>query len=119
VIEDEEDVRELVCMVLETSGYRVLSAENGERALAIARHYAGIIDLVLTDVVMPGQGGLEVAEALVQECPSLRVLYSSGYTSDVVLRHGVREALVNFLPKPFTPEELTEKVRSVLDAVAK
>src|SRR5262249_45900308 len=99
--------------------YRVLPAGKGERGLEIAPQYEGNIDLVFTDVVLPGQSGPEVAEALVQQPPSLPVLFTSGYTNELVLRPGCRDVVVDFLPKPFTPEELTQKVRAVLDAVAK
>ena len=118
VIEDEEALRDLICTILERSGYRVLAAEDGDQAMAVAGQYEGVIHLVLTDVVMPGQSGREVAEKLLLQRPSIRVLYTSGYTDDVVLRHGVRDAEVAFLPKPFTPSELARKVRSVLDVVA-
>ena len=116
VIEDEDELRELVQRVLEMNGYHVLAAEDGDQARAIAERYAGTIHLVLTDVVMPGPSGREVVETLLQQRPALGVLYTSGYTEDEVLRHGVREADVAFLPKPFTPRELTQKVRAVLDA---
>ena len=119
VIEDEEALRDLICTVLKRSGFRVLAAEDGNQALTIAEQYASVIHLVLTDIVMPGQSGRQVADLLFQQRPSLRVLYTSGYTDDVVLRHGVRHAEVAFLPKPFTSAELTSKVRAVLDAVAK
>ena len=119
VIEDSDDLRELVRTVLERSGYHVLAAESGNHAMALAEKYAGTIHLVLTDVVMPGLSGREVAEKLLKQRPSLRVLYTSGYTNDVVLRHGVRDAEVAFLAKPFTPTELTRKVRAVLDVVSK
>ena len=119
VVEDDESLRDLVCTVLKMSGFEVLAAEDGDQALTIAEQYAGVIHLVLTDIVMPGQSGRQVAEQLLQQRPALRVLYTSGYTDDVVLRHGVHNAEVPFLPKPYTPGELVSKVRAVLDGAAK
>lgn len=115
VVEDEEPVRELVCLVLEESGYRVLAAEGAEQARAIVEQYDGAIHLVLADVVMPGGSGRQLVEDLLAQRPGLRVLYTSGYTDDVVLRHGVRNAEVDFLPKPFGSAELARKVREMLD----
>ena len=116
VAEDEELVRELVCEVLEACGYVVLAASSPTQALEVAAGRAGPIDLLLTDVVMPELSGGELAERLTALRPELRVLYSSGYPDDAVVRHGVLEADVAFLAKPFTPETLTRKVREVLDA---
>ncbi|HLZ10339.1 MAG TPA: response regulator, partial [Chloroflexota bacterium] len=96
-------------------GYRVLEAAGGERAIDLAAEYEGSIDLLVTDVVMPGLSGRRVAETLVERIPRLKVLFVSGYTDDLVVRHGVVESAVAFLQKPFTPTTLTRKVRDVLD----
>lgn len=118
VVEDEEAVRRLTCEVLRQHGYRVLEACDGVDALAVAERHAGVIDLLLVDVVMPELTGPEVAERLSARQADLRVLYTSGYTDDEVLRRGITAAQVEFLQKPFRPQDLVQKVRSVLDAPA-
>ncbi len=115
VVDDERAVRALVLRVLLRSGYCVLEAGNGEEALAVAERHRGPIDLLLTDVVMPRMGGRELAERLTAARPALRVLFVSGYTEDDVVRHGVSQDQVHFLPKPLSPSVLTQKVRDVLD----
>jgi PAS domain S-box-containing protein len=116
VVEDEDSVRSLTTLVLRQAGYQVLEACDGVSALHTATGHAGVIDLLVTDVVMPGLGGRVVAEKLLQERPELRVLYLSGYTDDAVVREGVLHDRVNFLQKPFSPVALAQKVREVLDA---
>lgn len=116
VVEDEDSVRSLTTLVLRQAGYQVLEACDGTSALHTAAGHEGVIDLLVTDVVMPGLGGRVVAEKLLQERPDLRVLYLSGYTDDAVVREGVLHDRVNFLPKPFSPAALAQKVREVLDA---
>ena len=113
--EDEPHVRDLIMRVLREHGYTVLAASAGAEALRTAADYPGPIDLLLTDVVMPGVGGRELAERLTPARPAMRTLYLSGYTDDAVVRHGVLQAEANFLQKPFTPASLTSKVREVLD----
>ncbi len=115
LVEDEEAVRNLIVMALETEGYRVLPAANGKDALDIAAAFSGPIPLMISDVVIPGMGGSELAGRMKELSPDLKVLYISGYTSDAVNRHGVEEDAVEFLQKPFTPAELAAKVRAVLD----
>jgi PAS domain S-box-containing protein len=112
--EDEGVVRTLARKVLEGHGYTVLEAGDGREALRLAALHAGPVHLLLTDLVMPGACGREVAERLRDLRPGLRVLYMSGYTDDAVVRHGVLEAEADFLQKPFTPEALARKVREVL-----
>jgi two-component system cell cycle sensor histidine kinase/response regulator CckA len=94
----------------------VLDADGGAEALRIAGGHSGPIHLLVTDVVMPGMGGRELAEGLRTRYPGLRVLYVSGYTDDAVVRHGIVEATDAFLQKPFTAVSLARKVRAVLDA---
>jgi PAS domain S-box-containing protein len=114
LVEDEPAVRALSRMVLEMYGYTVLEAANGGEALRVGGAHAGPIHLLVTDVVMPGMGGREVAERLRPRLPDMRVLYVSGYTDDAVVRHGVLAAETAFLQKPFTPVTLAAKVREVL-----
>ena len=116
LVEDEELVRELVRTLLQQAGYRVLEAGSGEEALRIAADFSNRIDLLLTDVVMPGRtNGRILADALLVERPDLRVLYMSGYTDDADLALGLQRAEVAFIQKPFSPVALTVKVREVLD----
>ncbi len=118
LVEDEEAVRTLTRHVLEMKGYHVIEAGDGQEALRRADHYDAPIHLLVTDVVMPHLGGRELADRLTRLRPDLRLLYLSGYTDDAVVRHGVLEAEVAFLQKPFTPNDLALKVRQVLDAPA-
>lgn len=115
VAEDDRGVRGLTCHVLRSSGYTVLEAADGEDALRAAGRYPGPIHLLLTDVVMPGMNGRELAERLHVTRPHVRVLYLSGYTDDAIVRHGVLEERAEFLQKPFTPLALTSRIRKILD----
>ena len=115
VVEDESAVRSLIRRILEKRGYAVLTAENGKQALEVVGNHAGPLDLVITDVVMPNMGGRELSLHLAHIRPELRILYMSGYTEDDVVRHGVIEQMVSFLAKPFTSDDLLEKVRAMLE----
>ncbi|HEX4932836.1 MAG TPA: response regulator, partial [Gemmatimonadaceae bacterium] len=115
VVEDDGAVRMLAERMLRSLGYAVLSAANGETALALARDHDGPIDLVLTDVIMPGMNGRQLADALTALRPNIRVLHTSGYTADHIARHGVLDEGVEFLPKPYSIDELGQRVRRVLD----
>jgi CheY-like chemotaxis protein len=115
VAEDDEAVRTLVRVALSKRGYRVLVAANGGEALLLCERHPGSIDLLLTDLVMPGMGGLELFERLVLLRPQLRALFVSGYADRAVLRHGEIVEGMAFLEKPFTPDSLARKVREVLD----
>lgn len=119
VAEDEPQVCRLVERALRAAGYQVLTAADGAQALAVSRATAEAIDLLVTDLVMPGMGGRELATAFQRERPGARVLFISGYTEDVVARQGLAEAGAAFLPKPFTPLELTDRVRSLLEGPAR
>ena len=113
--EDEDSVRLVATAALERRGYRVLAAADGDSAIAIARAFPGRIDLLVTDVVMPGMNGRELAEQLERMRSGLRVLFVSGYTDDDVLLKGISRDERTFLQKPFTSLELARRVRVVLD----
>jgi PAS domain S-box-containing protein len=115
VVEDEEIVRNVSVQILERLGYRVLQARNGTEAIAEVQGYGARIDLLLTDVVMPGMNGGELATQLVLHNPEMKVLFTSGYTEDVISHHGVLAEGVSFIGKPYTPSSLARKVREVLD----
>jgi PAS domain S-box-containing protein len=116
LVEDEGGVRSMVRRVLESSGYTVLEARDGDDALIVCEQHKGPIHLLVTDVVMPGLSGRELAEHLAPFYRAMKVLYISGYTDDAILHHGHLEADMHFLQKPFTPNALARKVREVLDA---
>ena len=115
VVEDEEPVRRLAVIALASAGYRVLEAADGRMAIEVFDQHRGQIDLVITDVVMPHLGGRELVTALQVKQPGLRVIYTSGYADDAVLRHGISRAEVDFLAKPYTPSVLLQKARDVID----
>ena len=113
LVDDEQAVRSIVVKILRRAKYNVLEAENGEAALAIAESHPGKIDLLLSDMYMPGLRGPEVAQALAPKCPGIRVLFMSGY-ADQDSRSGV-PAGANFLNKPFSGKELVTAVEAVLN----
>ncbi len=115
LVEDEEMVRALVGDVLERNGYRVLEAPGGPKAIEIAEQHEGHINLLLTDVVMPGMSGRELAEELTRLRPELKVLYMSGYTAEAPSDRGLSNQGTPFLQKPFTPPALMQRVRDLLD----
>jgi PAS domain S-box-containing protein len=115
LVEDEDVVRHLSRQVLEECGYTVIEARDGLEALKICEQRDYKFDLLMTDVVMPQMGGRELSEILKAKLPGLRILFTSGYTDDAIMRHGVIETNSNFIQKPFTPETLAHKVREILD----
>ena len=115
LVEDEASVRELVRETLAMRGYRILEAENGESGLRVAENYPERIDILVTDVVMPGMGGRELARKLLLARPGIGVLYLSGYTEDAVVHPGALGTSAAFLQKPFTLQSLAKKVRDVLN----
>jgi two-component system, cell cycle sensor histidine kinase and response regulator CckA len=116
LVEDDSSVRHLACSILETQGYTVLRANNGQDALHVAREHKGPpIRLVVTDVIMPQMNGKVMAEWLKTSFPDLKILFTSGYTDDAIAQHGVLEAGIAFLSKPYSPATLTRKVRAMLD----
>jgi two-component system, cell cycle sensor histidine kinase and response regulator CckA len=118
LVEDDHTVRGLAGEMLEMNGYTVLVARDGREALDLVRRQRRSIHLLLTDVVMPQMSGRELAEGIASIHPGIRVLYMSGYTDGVIAHHGVLEAGVAYLQKPFTADFLARKVREVLDAGA-
>jgi PAS domain S-box-containing protein len=115
LVEDEEAVRTLASRVLTGQGYVVLEARHGQEALAIAEQAAGLIDLVLTDVIMPEMGGEELVEQITQKLPNVRIMYMSGYTEADKLQPWIRDSGYPFLQKPFAADSLVLMVREALD----
>ena len=116
LVEDSEPLRKLTQSFLASHGFRVLAAQDGEEAIRLETQHSGRIDLLLTDVVMPGMNGRALAEKMLPRQRGMRVLYISGYTDSFVARHGVLEQGTELLHKPFTEDVLIRKVRDVLDA---
>jgi CheY-like chemotaxis protein len=117
VVEDDASVRRLAQTVLEARGYKVLTAGNGQEGLRVAREHQGTrVDLVISDLVMPVMGGKVMAEWLKTIFPDIKVLFTSGYTDEVIKRNGAFDPGTDFLPKPYTPKTLAAKVREMLDA---
>jgi len=116
LVEDEPEVRSLVQKVLKTRGYTVMPAANAEEALLVSQQFSGEIALMVSDVVMPGMSGRQLAGRLVMSRPEMKVLFISGYTDDAIVHHGILDPGTAFLQKPFTPQTLARKVREVLDA---
>jgi len=115
LVEDEESVRQLIRETLEAKGYKVLEADEGAKALQIAETHDGPIDILITDVVMPGMNGREVSTQVCAAHPKTRVLYLSGYAEDAIVHEGVLDPGASFLQKPFSLQTLARKVREVLD----
>lgn len=118
LVEDEDAVRRLVVANLQIHGYNVLTAIDGKDALHVMQSYRGPLHLILTDVVMPNINGPEMVATLREQFPDVKALFMSGYTDDDVIRHGLLEADVSFIQKPFTPVALRHKIRQVLDEKA-
>ncbi len=116
VVEDEPAVLTLSQRALEAQGYVVLAAADAAAALRVVERHGGTIHMLLTDVVMPGLSGRELADRLGAQRPGIRVLYMSGYPGDAVVQHGTLPSGSAFLQKPFSPDGLARKVRDVLDA---
>jgi CheY-like chemotaxis protein len=115
LVEDEAEVRKLVREILEMNGYKVLEVDRGSKAIEIGERCEEPIHLMITDVVMPGMSGRELAQRLAPVRPQMRVLYMSGYTENAIVHHGVLDEETAFIQKPFTPAALALKVRQVLD----
>jgi CheY-like chemotaxis protein len=116
LVEDEASLRDLLCEALQEAGYTLLVARDGDQAARIAEEYAGVIHLVVTDVIMPGLTGRALVERITATRPETRVLYMSGYAHAAIETHGVLSPGAAFLSKPFTPDRLLRTVRDLLDA---
>ncbi len=115
LVEDEDMLRRLARQTLKGQGYQILEAANGADAIALAGQHEGVIHLLLTDVIMPGMNGREVASRLLETRPETLVLFMSGYTDDAIVHQGVLDESANFIQKPFSPDGLGRRVREVLD----
>ncbi len=112
VVEDQDNLRQLLCRSLRLLGYKVVEAASGAAALAVLEERP--VDLLVTDVVMPGISGRQLADRVTESRPGTRILFMSGYTSDVIARHGMLESNVELIEKPFTARELAQRVRRLL-----
>jgi PAS domain S-box-containing protein len=119
LVEDEDLVRRAVREILKAKGYAILEARSGTDALSFCERFHGAIHLMLTDVVMPRMSGNEVAAKLAGLRPDMKVLYMSGYAENTIVHHGVLDAGIDFIQKPFTPDALARKIREVLGAAAR
>ena len=115
LVEDEPSILRMTRMMLERMGYKVLAAGTPGEAIALAREHAGEIHLLMTDVVMPGMNGRDLARNMLSLYPNLKRLFMSGYTANVIAHHGVLDEGVQFIQKPFSKQDLAIKVREVLD----
>jgi two-component system cell cycle sensor histidine kinase/response regulator CckA len=114
LVEDEEGVRKLAAEFLMKHGYSVLQAIHEGDALQVCKRYQGPIHLMLTDVVMPGMSGRELADRLKPSYPEMKVIYMSGYTDDTIVHHGLLMEEINYVQKPFSMEALAKKVLEAL-----
>jgi CheY-like chemotaxis protein len=113
-VEDQEEVRTFAVEGLSAYGYRVLSAADAPQAIALAESHTGPLHVLLTDVVLPGMNGREIAERIQASRPEIAVLFTSGYTDDVIAHKGVIDRGVSYIPKPYTVEQIAAKVREVI-----
>jgi CheY-like chemotaxis protein len=116
LVEDDNMVRNLLARVLRQLGYHVFEAMDGRQALEIAGQYLKKIHLIVTDVVMPGMNGRELADAIQTKNPDIRVLFMSGYATSVIAHHGILDHGMFFIQKPISPKALARKIREVLKA---
>jgi two-component system, cell cycle sensor histidine kinase and response regulator CckA len=116
LVEDDETVRNLAGVILRGYGYTVLEAHDGYQALEMCSRHEGRVHILVTDIVMPGMNGRELAQKMESMCAVIKVLYISGYTDNAIVHHGVLDAGTAFLQKPFTPEALARKIREVMDS---
>jgi DNA-binding response OmpR family regulator len=115
LVEDEARLREITCEILEAAGYRVLKARNALEAISIFNEYKAIVRLLVTDVVLPGQSGRNLANDLRSISAKLRIIFISGYPENAVTRNGIQADGMFYLPKPFSTQSLTQKVIQALE----
>jgi PAS domain S-box-containing protein len=115
LVEDDPVVRNLNQQILQSKGYKVLTASNGIEALEKVKQHQGKIDMLVVDVVLPKLDGYQTAVKMCEQHPNMRVLYVSGYTKEVTMEHGVKSTGINFMQKPFSPDNLLNRVREILD----
>jgi two-component system, cell cycle sensor histidine kinase and response regulator CckA len=115
LVEDEPLVRKVTCEVLQSAGYRVLKAKNSAEAVRTFLQHGEEVNLLLTDVIMPGRNGHELARELRAICPSLKIVFTSGFPENTVTSHGLHEAGLFYLPKPYAVQSLIAKVRHALE----
>ena len=116
LVEDSDIVRELTRNVLDISGYAILEASSPEDAIRLCESHGGEIHLLLTDVVMPGMSGRDLSDRLKRVRPGMKVLYMSGYTEEAIVEHGILDAGLHFIPKPFSPASMAQKILEVLNS---
>lgn len=115
-VEDDDLVRKLNLKILQHLGYSVLQAEDGRAALELAKAFPGHIDILVTDVIMPEMNGEELSERLTAIRPGIRILFTSGYTEEIISPHGsILSGTIHFIGKPYKPAQLAAKIREVLD----
>jgi len=115
VVEDDLGVRTVISRTLLRLGYAVLAAEGGREAIEMIREHEGRIDLLLTDIMMPGMNGMEVGAEVARSHPGIPIFYMSGYADQELVKRGLLDPTTHFLQKPFSPQELGRRVREVLD----
>jgi CheY-like chemotaxis protein len=115
LVEDERIVRELAIKILKRLGYNVLNAPDAAQAIAVAKEYKDSIHLLMTDVVMPGMNGRQLAAHLIPLHPEMKILYASGYTDETISHHGIIEEDLNFIAKPYSLQDLAKKIRALFD----
>ena len=116
LVEDSDIVRELTRNVLDISGYAILEASSPEDAIRLCESHGGEIHLLLTDVVMPGMSGRDLSDRLKRVRPGMKVLYMSGYTEEAIVEHGILDSGLHFIPKPFSPASMAQKILEVLNS---
>ena len=114
MVEDQELFRDMMCEVLGQNGYKILVAKDGNEALEICHRHSDSIDLVISDVIMPQMSGTQLSEKLALCYPGVKMLFMSGYTEDAMVNHGLLPEPKELLQKPFTAENLLQRVRTVL-----
>jgi signal transduction histidine kinase/ActR/RegA family two-component response regulator len=115
VVDDEETIRELIVDTLQPLGYNILEAPGGKEALEICQKGQTTIDVLLTDVIMPGIDGRQLRDAFLKKCPATKVIFMSGYSSTIIAAHGLLDSEIDFIHKPFSPSDLADTLRTVLD----